>query len=167
MRYKAHCYPSLSELKNRNGGLAAFLSTTIGGALVGQFATTDESLAIVMSGYAVLILAVAWLAASGKLARLRKSSGKSLFIEDGRMSLTSSTESVDSVPLSELEPVAHYGRYRPWGSPWKVEYVCLRLNGGPLGERELYFEHDGDYMKRAWERSTGTATGLPSGTPAV
>lgn len=148
MRYRATAFATLEDYHRRDRMLAGM---TLMSTIVIQLQSAgDPTRALFWQ----IVWAIVGMALVLLLIGHRRQRKHYVLTLDGDV-IRVQTPSGDEVSLSLTEVGAHViaHRRRVLGLlPAFGHYYELSLPGGPLGRRALYFEHDGDYMRHAFER---------------
>lgn len=155
MRYKAYFFEDLTTLRllNPENGIGGFVGVAVAVLSQVAFYLFGLDLLIVLA----LLASIGLIYQVSPLGRVGWRTRSDYLIIDGGVLRLATGRGQQTATLADLAPVAHVGSYRPLGFLPRVEYVRLLIDGGPLGPRELFFVHDGEYAARTW-RELGVET---------
>ncbi len=146
--YKATVTKNLSELKRLQFGVIMFWNILVVVALT----LIGEKIDNEAMGYSFLlfmVFAVSWMLNGTLHFNARKGE---LRIESDQLKFKWMKEEEVVVDLKDVSPKYMVKAFYPIGFLWKIDYIHLFLDGGPLGPREFFFVHDGEYNASQWEK---------------
>ena len=163
MRYKAHFFDDLASFKllNSYNGIGGAVGIAAGVGAHGVFYVFGLD----FLSFFCLLAAFAVIYNLSPLGRVGWQVRRDYLLVERDTLHVQTRSGRRTARLSDLSPVAYTGSYRPLGFLPRVAYLRLQIDGGPLGPRELFFAHDGDYAAKTWAE-LGIET-HPERTPTV